>query len=83
MDDEPSRPAPFLNALGQVNEPDYYMMFLNALEGLIDSAEMSGYDADGIAQLREARELFWSDYRILQQSRQEEAAKQRSSGELP
>ncbi len=33
MDDEPSRPAPFLNALGQVNEPDYYMMFLNALRG--------------------------------------------------
>ena len=79
MTDEPNRPAPFLNALGQVDEPDYYIMFLNSLEGLIDSAEMSGYDADGIAQLREASEFFWSDYRILQHTRAENAARKPST----
>jgi hypothetical protein len=80
MVDEPDRPAPFLNALGQVDETDYYLMFLNALAGMIDSAEMSGYDADGIAQLKEANKFFWSDYRILQHVRQENAARQPPSG---
>ena len=75
MADEPSRPAPFLNALGQVNETDYYLMFLNSLEGLIDVAELSGYDADGIGQLRDASESFWSEYRILNQGRHDAAAK--------
>lgn len=46
-------------------EIDYYAGFLNALAGLIDDAEMSGYDADGLACLREASEYFRSDYRIL------------------
>jgi hypothetical protein len=40
------------------SESDYYAMFLNGLAGLIDDAEMSGYDPDGIAHLREANEFF-------------------------
>ena len=76
MAEDPPRFAPFRNALGQVDEPDYYMMFLNGLAGLIDDAEMCGYDADGIAQLREASEFFWSDYRILQHVRREAAERE-------
>lgn len=73
MAGETNRPAPLLNALGQVDEYDSYRGFLNALDGLIDQAQMSGYDADGIAQLMEASEFFRSDYRILQHSRRENA----------
>lgn len=46
-------------------EADYYGRFLTGLAGLIDDAEMSGFDRDGIAHLREANEYFRSDYRIL------------------
>ena len=46
-----------------LDDYDYYVGFLNGLAGLIDDAEMCGYDADGIAQLREASEFFWSEYR--------------------
>ena len=76
MAEKPPRPLPFRNALGQVDEPDYYMMFLNGLAGMIDEAELAGYDADGIAQLQEASEFFWSDYRILQHARAEAAARE-------
>jgi hypothetical protein len=53
------------------DQPDFYAMFLNALNGLIDDAEMSGWDADGLTSLREAHEFFSSDYRIRQQSQNE------------
>ena len=49
------------------DQPDSYAMFLNALDGLIDDAEMSGWDGDGLTNLREAREFFSSDYRIRKQ----------------
>jgi nitroreductase len=75
----PPDPAPqalFRNALGQAGEPDYYRGFLNGILGMIDVAQMAGYDADGIAQLREASEFFESDYRILQHVRAENAARE-------
>jgi len=53
--------------------PDYYAIFLNAISGLIDDAEMLGWDEDGIAQLREANEFFRSDYRIRRQAEQDAA----------
>ncbi|HEY0594266.1 hypothetical protein [Sphingopyxis sp.] len=53
--------------------PDYYAIFLSELAGLIDDAEMSGWDEDGIAHLREADEYFRSDYRIKQQAQREAA----------
>ncbi|HET6526572.1 hypothetical protein [Sphingopyxis sp.] len=56
--------------------PDYYAIFLNGLAGLIDDAEMSGWDEDGIAHLREADEYFRSDYRIRQQAQQEAAERE-------
>lgn len=49
-------------------DPDYYALFLNALRGLIDDAELSNYDADGAEHLREALAFFESDYRIRTQS---------------
>jgi hypothetical protein len=53
------------------DQPDFYAMFLNALDGLIDDAEMSGWDGDGLTNLREAREFFSSDYRVRKQSQNE------------
>jgi hypothetical protein len=43
---------------------DYYGFFLTGLFGVIDDAEMSGYDEEGIEHLREAREIFMSEFRI-------------------
>jgi hypothetical protein len=57
------------------SESDYYAMFLNGLAGLIDDAEMSGYDPDGIAHLREANEFFRSDYRVRQHAKAQDAAR--------
>lgn len=51
------------------NEPDYYAMFLNALAGLIDDAELQRWDQDGVAHLREATDYFRSDYRMRQHAR--------------
>lgn len=48
-----------------------YAAFLNGLLGTIDDAELSGFDEDGIAQLREAYECFSSDLRIRRQSEDE------------
>jgi hypothetical protein len=53
------------------SEPDYYASFLNGLAGLIDDAELSGWDENGIAHLREADEFFRSDYRIRQHEKRE------------
>lgn len=72
--------APFKNALGQAGERDEYMMFLNGLAAMIDEASLAGYDPDGIAQLVEANEFFWSDYRILQHARAEAAAPEAKEG---
>lgn len=80
MADEPPRFAPFRNALGQVDEFDHYAGFITSLAGLIDGAQLSGYDADGIAQLIEAMEYFRSDYRILQHARAEAAAREAEEG---
>jgi nitroreductase len=78
---DPEHHALFRNALGQASEPDYYAGFLNGILGMIDAAQMAGYDADGIAQLREASEFFESDYRILQHIRAEQAARKPPSDE--
>lgn len=51
------------------DRPDYHAGFLIALAGMIDDAEMSNYDRDGIAHLREASEYFWSEYRLLHPER--------------
>lgn len=48
-----------------------YAAFLNGLLGTIDDAELSGFDQDGIAELREAFEFFSSDLRIRRQSEDE------------
>lgn len=48
-----------------------YAAFLNGLLGTIDDAELSGFDEDGIAQLREAYEFFSSDLRIRLRSENE------------
>ncbi|MCY1672706.1 hypothetical protein OVA07_17035 [Novosphingobium sp. SL115] len=45
-----------------------YAAFLNCVLGTIDDAELSGFDQDGIAHLREAYEFFSSDYRIRRHS---------------
>ncbi len=57
-------------------QPDYYAMFLNALAGLIDDAEMSGWDEDGLTHLREAQEFFRSDYRIRAHAAREAAERE-------
>lgn len=46
---------------------DDYRAFLNGLLGAIDDAEMSGFDGNGIEQLREAYEFFSSDLRIMEE----------------
>jgi len=51
-----------------------YAAFLNGLLGTIDDAELSGFDQDGIAQLREAYEFFSSDLRIRRHSEDEARA---------
>ena len=55
---------------------DYYEIFLNGLVGLIDDAEMSGWDEDGIIHLREAEQYFRSDYRIRRLAAQEAAERE-------
>lgn len=56
--------------------PDYYEIFLNGLSGLIDDAEISGWDEDGITHLREADGYFRSDYRIRKLAAQEAAERE-------
>ena len=45
------------------SDADYYGFFMTGLFGLIDDAELSGYDRDGIERLRQARELFWTEFK--------------------
>jgi hypothetical protein len=50
------------------NEPPYsdadcYGFFMTGLFGLIDDAELAGYSPYGIELLREARELFWAEFK--------------------
>jgi hypothetical protein len=54
---------------------DYYAGFLNALAGLIDDAEMSNYDTDGLQHLREAEEYFRSHWRTIKHAREQDAAR--------
>ena len=35
---------------------------MTGLFGLLDDAELSGFDQNGIALLREARDLFWAEF---------------------
>jgi len=44
------------------SDADYYGMFMTGLFGLLDDAELSGYSPEGIAHLRQARELFWAEF---------------------
>lgn len=53
-----------------------YAAFLNGILGMIDDAELAGFDQDGIAQLREAYEFFSSDFRIRQHSEDEAQIKE-------
>jgi hypothetical protein len=55
---------------------DDYAGFLNHFSGTIDDAELSGFDADGIAHLKEAFEFFSSDLRLRRHS--EAAARARA-----
>lgn len=67
-----------------MDKPDYYASFINAVAGLIDDAELEGWDPDGLAHLREAQEAFRSDYRIREHERREarerEEAVRRTTG---
>jgi len=44
-------------------DADYYGFFMTGLFGLIDDAELAGYSPYGIELLREARELFWAEFK--------------------
>ena len=52
-----------LVAATDAQDADYYGYFMTALFGLIDDAELSGYDQDAVEHLRRARELFWAEFR--------------------
>lgn len=39
-----------------------YATFLNGLAGLIDDADMAGYDPAAVELLAEARERFWQEF---------------------
>ena len=43
-------------------DADYYGFFMTSLFGVLDDAELSGYDRKGIALLREAQEVFWAEF---------------------
>jgi hypothetical protein len=42
---------------------EYYGFFMTGLMGLVDDAELSGYDARGTELLRQARVIFWREFR--------------------
>jgi len=41
---------------------DYYGFVLTSLFGVIDDAEASDCNPEGIALLRQARDLFWAEF---------------------
>ena len=41
---------------------DYYGFFMSGLLGLIDDAQLSGYDRKGIELLRQAKDLFLAEF---------------------
>jgi hypothetical protein len=43
-------------------EADYYGFFMTSLFGIIDDAEMSGYNPEATELLRQAREIFWREF---------------------
>ena len=43
-------------------DAEYYGYFMTALFGLVDDAELSGYDPDGQKHLRQARDLFMAEF---------------------
>jgi len=43
-------------------DANYYGFFMTGLFGLLDDAELSGFDQNGIALLREARDIFWAEF---------------------
>jgi hypothetical protein len=43
-------------------DAEYYGMFMTALSGLVDDAELSGYSLEGISLLRSARERFMAEF---------------------
>jgi hypothetical protein len=45
-----------------ISAADEYGGFMTALFGLLDDAELLGYDAEGVACLRAARDLFWAEF---------------------
>jgi hypothetical protein len=44
------------------SDADYYGMFMTGLFGLVDDAELSGYEPKGVVHLRLARDLFWAEF---------------------
>lgn len=43
-------------------DADYYGFFMTGLFGVIDDAEMAGYNREGTELLRQAREIFWQEF---------------------
>jgi hypothetical protein len=50
------------NAPRKDTPADYYGYFMTALMGLEDDATMSGYSKQGQELLREAIEVFWTEF---------------------
>lgn len=44
------------------SDADFYGFVLTGLFGVIDDAEASQCDPEGIALLRQARDLFWAEF---------------------
>jgi hypothetical protein len=44
-------------------DADYYGFVLTGLFGVIDDAEASDCDPRGVALLRQARDLFWAEFK--------------------
>ena len=70
---------PWGSKVGLDQERDDYRGFCNGLSGMIEDAQMGGYDSDGVALLQEASEYFESHWRTIKHARDQEA--ERHEGE--
>jgi hypothetical protein len=43
-------------------DAEYYGYFMTAVMGLLDDAELSAYDAEGVRHLRMAKDLFSAEF---------------------
>jgi hypothetical protein len=44
-------------------DADYYGQFMTALFGLIDDADLSGYDREATKLMRQARDRYWEEFK--------------------